>query len=175
MLAYRGLVKMIHETANVDKSAMIGKHTKIWDWCRVRENTNIGMYTILGKGVYVDNDFKIGNNVKIQNNVSVYRGVIIKDCVFVGPHVCFTNDKVPRAVTLDEKLKDEGFWSVTPIIVDKGASIGANATILPGVIIGEWSMVGAGSVVTKDVPPYTLVVGNPARVVCSVDKEGNKI
>ncbi|MEM3433520.1 MAG: acyltransferase, partial [Candidatus Methanomethyliaceae archaeon] len=119
---------------------------------------------ILGKGVYIDVGVTIGNNVKIQNYVSVYHGVIIEDGVFIGPHVCFTNDLLPRAINPDGSLKTGNDWTVTGTLVRRGASIGANSTIRCGVTIGEWAMVGAGSVVTQDVPPYGLVYGNPARL-----------
>jgi acetyltransferase-like isoleucine patch superfamily enzyme len=118
----------------------------------------------LGKGVYVDAGVTIGDHVKIQNYVSIYCGVTIEDGVFCGPHCVFTNDKQPRAVMPDGSLKSADDWVVTPILVRRGAAIGANATILCGVTIGQWAMVGAGSVVTHDVPDYGLVSGNPARL-----------
>lgn len=127
----------------------------------------IGECCILSKDVYVDHAVKIGSRCKIQNSVSIYNGVEIGDDVFVGPNACFTNDRVPRAFNTD--------WKITPTRVDKGASIGANATILCGVTIGAFAMVAAGSVVTKDVAPYTLVMGNPARAVASIDRDGNRV
>ena len=126
------------------------------------------------KNVYIDHHVSIGINVKIQNNVSVFHGVTIEDNVFVGPHVCFTNDKSPRAVNPDGTVKSAHDWVAEKTLVKKGASIGAAATILP-VIIGEWAMIGAGSIVTKDVPPYALVVGTPAKIVGYVCKCGKKI
>ena len=134
---------MIHSTACVSGTAKVGEGTKIWNWCHsVRENAVIGTNCILSKGVYIDSGVKIGNNVKIQNNVSVYHGVTIGDGVFVGPHVCFTNDKIPRAVNPDGSLKQANDWEVSPILVKKGAALGANSTILPGVTIGKWALVG---------------------------------
>lgn len=168
-------ITKIHDTADVSRQAVIGEGTKIWNWVQVRENSKIGKNCILSKGVYIDADVTIGNNVKIQNNVSVYHGVEIADGVFVGPHVCFTNDKNPRAINEDESLKSADDWKVSPIVVSKGASIGANSTVLPGVSIGEYALIGAGSVVTKDIPAYALAFGNPARVVGEVDKAGNII
>lgn len=156
---------MIHPTAQVDPRAKVGANTKIWNWVQVRENAEIGENTILSKGVYVDFAVKIGRNVKIQNNVSIYHGVTIEDGVFVGPHVCFTNDKFPRAINPDGSLKGASDWKVSTIMVRYGASIGANATILPGVTLGRFSMVGSGAVVTKDVPEHGLVAGSPARMI----------
>lgn len=152
----------IHPTAEVAPEAEIGEGTSIWNQSQVRERARIGAGCIIGKNVYVDTDVVIGSNVKIQNNVSVYHGVTIEDGVFVGPHVCFTNDRVPRAVNPDGSLKRDDDWAVVPILVRSGAAIGANSTILPGVIIGRWAMIGAGSVVTHDVGDHELVVGNPA-------------
>lgn len=165
----------IHPTADVSDQAQIGAGTRIWNWVQVRENTEIGENCILSKGVYIDANVKVGNNVKIQNNVSVYHGVEIEDGVFVGPHVCFTNDKNPRAINIDGSLKSGDDWQVTPIRVGKGASIGANSTILPGVTIGEFALIGAGSVVTKEIPAYSLAFGSPAKVMGEVDEAGNII
>jgi len=156
---------MIHDTARVDPQAKIGKNVKIWNWVQVRENAEIGDNTILSKNVYVDFGVRIGKNVKIQNNVSVYHGVTIEDGVFVGPHVCFTNDRIPRAINPDGSLKETSDWEVSPITVGYGSSIGANATILPGIRIGCFALIGAGSVVTKDVPDHGLFYGSPARLV----------
>lgn len=162
-----------HPTAEISDKAEIGKNTKIWHYVQIRENVHIGENCILGKGVYVDFGVKIGNNVKIQNGVDVFHGVTIEDGVFVGPHVCFTNDKNPRAIDEHGELKGNDDWKVEETVVKKGASIGANSTILPGITIGEYAMIGSGSVVTKDVPDNCLVYGNPARIHGSVDKKGN--
>jgi acetyltransferase-like isoleucine patch superfamily enzyme len=153
---------MIQATALVHPKAKIGEHVMIWNWVQVRENAEIGDGTIVSKGVYIDFEVKIGRNVKIQNNVSIYNGVTIEDGVFVGPHVCFTNDKRPRAINPDGTLKSASDWEVTPILIRTGASLGANSTILPGVTVGRFAMVGSGTVVTKDVLDYAVVVGNPA-------------
>ena len=157
----------IHPTANVSSEAEIGLGTKIWINTQIRERASIGYNCILSKDVYIDTGVIIGNGCKIQNSVSIYQGVTIEDDVFVGPNASFTNDKVPRAFNSD--------WKITKTLVQKGASLGANSTIICGVTLGEYSMVAAGSVVTKDVPPYSLVVGNPARVVAIIDKLGNKV
>jgi UDP-2-acetamido-3-amino-2,3-dideoxy-glucuronate N-acetyltransferase len=156
---------MIHETAQVHQSARVASSAKLWNWVQVREHADIGDNSIISKGVYVDAGVHIGRNVKIQNNVSVYHGVTIEDGVFVGPHACFTNDKRPRAINPDGSLKSADDWSVSPILLREGCSIGANATITPGVTIGRFAMVGAGAVVTHDVPDFGLVVGCPARLV----------
>lgn len=166
---------MIHATAQVDPRAKLGDGVRVWNWVQVRENAEIGENSILSKGVYVDFGVRIGRNVKVQNNVSVYHGVTIEDGVFVGPHVCFTNDKRPRAINPDGSLKGADDWEVAPIVVRRGASIGANSTILPGVSIGTFALVGAGSVVTKDVPPHAIVVGNPARIVGYACECGTKL
>jgi acetyltransferase-like isoleucine patch superfamily enzyme len=163
-----------HSTSEVSEKAKIGKGTKIWHYVQIREGAQVGADCILGKEVYVDFDVRIGDNVKIQNRVSIYHGVIIEDGVFIGPHVCFTNDKVPRAIDEEGNLKSTNDWSIGKILVKKGASIGAGSVILPNITIGEYAMIGAGSVVTKDVPDYALVYGNPARMYGRVDKAGNK-
>ncbi|RMF77382.1 MAG: N-acetyltransferase [Chloroflexi bacterium] len=164
----------IHDSATVETGADVGEGTKIWQICQIRSGASIGADCILGRGVFVDADVTIGNRVKIQNYVSVYTGVTIADGVFVGPHVCFTNDLKPRAVNPDMTLKSADDWTITPTRVEEGAAIGANSTIVCGVTIGRWAMIGAGSVVTKDVPAYTLVVGNPARQLGYVCACGNR-
>lgn len=155
----------IHSSSVVSDKARIGEGTQIWLYCQVREGVTIGKGCIFGKGVYVDADVTIGDNVKIQNNVSVFHGVTIEDGVFVGPHVCFTNDKVPRAVNPDMSIKAATDWKVSTTLVKAGAALGANATIVCGTVLGRWSMVASGAVVTKDVPDHALVAGNPARVI----------
>lgn len=155
----------IHPTADVSPQAEIGAGSSIWHQAQVREGARLGRNCIVGKGAYVDLDVQIGDNVKIQNYVSVYHGVEIEDGVFVGPHVCFTNDNLPRAVNPDGSLKSSDDWELGRILVKRGAALGANSTILPKVVIGEWALVGAGAVVTKDVPAHGMVAGNPARLI----------
>jgi UDP-2-acetamido-3-amino-2,3-dideoxy-glucuronate N-acetyltransferase len=153
----------IHSTAEVSEKASIGSGTSIWNQAQVREGARVGPGCVIGKNVYVDFDVVVGARVKIQNNSSLYHGVTVEDGVFIGPHVCFTNDKLPRAVNPDGSPKADDDWEVSPILVRSGAALGANSTILPGVTIGRWAMVGSGSVVTRDVEDYELVAGNPAR------------
>lgn len=157
----------IHPTANVSDKARIGAGTKVWINVQIRENAVIGENCIISKDVYIDHAVTIGDRCKIQNSVSVYNGVEIGSDVFVGPNVAFTNDKVPRAFNTD--------WKITPTRIGEGASLGANSTIICGITVGEYAMVAAGSVATRDVPPYTLVMGNPARVVARIDKAGNRV
>jgi UDP-2-acetamido-3-amino-2,3-dideoxy-glucuronate N-acetyltransferase len=157
----------IHPTANVSPQSDIGAGTKVWINVQVREKARIGRNCIISKDVYIDRSVTIGDRCKIQNSVSVYNGVEIGDDVFVGPNVTFTNDRVPRAFNTE--------WKITPTRIANGASLGANSTIICGITIGEFAMVAAGSVVTRDVPPYTLVMGNPARAVARIDKAGNRI
>lgn len=153
----------IHKTADVSDGTTLGNGTKVWNWVQVREGVTIGQRCALGKGVYIDSHVVIGNDVKIQNNASIFHGVTIEDGVFIGPHVCFTNDLYPRALNPDLSVKEPSDWMMTPTQVCFGAAIGANSTIRCGVIIGKWAMVGAGSVVVEDVPDYCLVYGVPAR------------
>jgi UDP-2-acetamido-3-amino-2,3-dideoxy-glucuronate N-acetyltransferase len=157
----------IHPTAEVSKEASILRGTSIWNQAQIRENAKIGLGCNIGKDVYVDFDVKIGNYVKIQNGISIYHGVEIEDDVFLGPHMTFTNDKFPRAWNGDFKLY--------PTLIKRGASIGAHATLICGITIGEYAMIGAGSVVTKDVPPHALVLGNPAKFIGLVCKCGQII
>lgn len=150
----------VHESSYVDQGAKVGKGTKIWHFCHITSGAEIGENCSLGQNVFVAKNVRIGNHVKIQNNVSVYEGVILEDYVFCGPSMVFTNVKTPRSAYPRNTSDDYG---VT--LVKRGASIGANATVVCGVTIGEWAFVGAGAVVTKDVPPYAQVAGVPARVI----------
>ena len=157
----------IHPSAHVSPEAIIGEGTSIWINVQLREGVRVGKHCVISKDVYLDKDVVIGDRCKLQNGVSVYHGVTIGDAVFVGPHAMFTNDRVPRAFN--------AAWVVTPTRVERGASIGANATIVCGTTIGAYAMVAAGSVVTKDVPAYALVRGNPARFVSWINRSGEKV
>jgi acetyltransferase-like isoleucine patch superfamily enzyme len=165
----------IHPTAEVEAGASIGEGTKIWHLVHVRRGAEIGESCVLARGVFIDAGVRVGARTKIQNYVSVYHGVTIEEGVFVGPHVCFTNDLRPRAVNADLTAKSADDWVLGQTLVRRGAAIGANSTIVCGITIGEWAMVGAGSVVTRDVPDHALVVGNPARMVGYVTAAGVKV
>ncbi|MHB8716147.1 MAG: acyltransferase [Sulfuricaulis sp.] len=161
----------IHPSAEVHPSATLGSGTKIWNGVQIRERAVIGEHCNLGKDVYIDVNVKLGNRVRIQNGVSIYDGVNLGDDVFVGPHVCFTNDLYPRAFNRN--------WKLIETYVHKGASIGAGATIVCGTTIGEYALVGVAAVVTHDVPPHGLVMGNPARLKgyvckCGIPIEGSR-
>ena len=156
----------IHSSAFIEENTKIGRGSKIWHHSQIRAGAEIGDNCILGKGVFIDTNVKIGNNVKIQNYVSVYQGVTINDDVFIGPHAVFTNDLTPRAT---------GTWKIVTTSVEKGVSIGANATIRCGITLKSYSMIGAGAVVTKSVPPHHLVFGNPARFHSYVCYCGEKL
>ena len=165
----------IHPSALVEDGAHIGEHSKIWHQSQIRVGARIGESCVLGRGVFVDTNVVIGDLVKIQNYVSVYHGVTIEDGVFVGPHVVFTNDKIPRAIAPDGSPKSGTDWEIVPTLVRYGAAIGANAVLVCGVTVGRWAMVGAGAVVTRDVPDYGLVVGNPARLIGYVCPCGRRL
>jgi acetyltransferase-like isoleucine patch superfamily enzyme len=169
------MAPIIHATAEVADSARIGEGTRIWHHSQVRPDAQIGSNCNIGKGVYIDAGVRIGDNVKIQNYVSVYHGVTVEDGVFIGPHVCFTNDMRPRAINVDGSPKAVDDWVLSETLVKRGAAIGANSTVRCGITIGEWAMVGSGSVITRDVPAYGLVFGNPAHLHGFVCPCGEKL
>ena len=157
-----------HESAYVDEDCVVGAGTKIWHFSHIMSNCIIGECCNIGQNVVISPEVKLGRNVKIQNNVSVYTGVICEDDVFLGPSMVFTNVINPRsAVTRKNEYK--------PTILRRGASVGANATIVCGNEIGEYALIGAGSVITKPVPAYALVVGNPARQIGWVSEYGHRL
>ena len=159
----------VHESSYVDDDVVIGEDTKIWFFCHIQSGARIGKNCSLGQNVNVSNNVVIGDSCKIQNNVSLYEGVVLEDGVFCGPSCVFTNDLTPRAGY------PKGHENYRKTLVKKGASIGANATIVCGHTIGRYAMVAAGAVVTRDVPDYVLVAGIPAKIMGGVDKEGNRV
>ncbi|WP_058306697.1 acyltransferase [Gracilibacillus massiliensis] len=161
------MTAIVHPSSYIDANVSIGERTKIWHFCHVQAEVQIGTNCTLGQNVNISSRVKIGNNVKIQNNVSVYEGVELEDYVFCGPSMVFTNDLTPRSKF------PKGRENYLRTIVKYGASIGANATIVCGNTIGSWAMVAAGAVVTKDVPDYALVAGVPAEQINWVCECGN--
>jgi len=159
-----------HDTAVIDEKISIGNGTKIWHFSHIQSGAVIGENCSLGQNVNVGNNVKIGNSVKIQNNVSVYEGVELEDYVFCGPSMVFTNILLPRC---EFPQRGSEFYDKT--LVKKSASIGANATIVCGNTIGQYAMIGAGAVITKDVPDFALILGNPGKIVGWVDKNGSRL
>jgi UDP-2-acetamido-3-amino-2,3-dideoxy-glucuronate N-acetyltransferase len=160
----------VHPSAVVDAGAVVGEGTKIWHFCHVMPSARIGAHCSLGQNVFVANRVVVGDHVKIQNNVSLYEGVVLEDYVFCGPSMVFTNVRTPRSAY--PRNTSDDYQTTT---VRRGASIGANATVVCGVTIGAWAFIGAGAVVTKDVPDYALVIGVPGRVVGWVSEAGHTL
>jgi len=160
--------KQIHETAVIDPGAEIGEGTRVWHFCHLMPGARVGRNCVLGQNVFVDNNVSVGDGCKVQNNVSIYNGVQLEEEVFIGPSVVFTNVINPRAFI-------ERKHEFKPTLIERGASIGANATIVCGIRIGAYALIGAGAVVTRDVPAFAKMVGNPARQIGWVDKEGNSV
>jgi UDP-2-acetamido-3-amino-2,3-dideoxy-glucuronate N-acetyltransferase len=165
----------IHPTADVSCRAEVGPGTRIWHQAQVREGASIGRKCVLGKGVYVDVNVRIGDRCKLENGVSVFHGFNLDDGVFLGPGAMLLNDKQPRAITPDGRLKSDSDWIAAEGHVGYGASIGGGAILLPGVAVGRFAMVGSGAVVTRDVPDYGLAFGNPARLHGFVCPCGDKL
>ena len=159
-----------HESCYIEKNVKIGNGTKIWHFSHVQSGARIGRNCSIGQNVNIGNNVQIANHVKIQNNVSVYEGVELEDYVFCGPSMVFTNIKVPRS-----EFPQKGTEYYVKTLVKNSASIGANATILCGITIGEYAFIGSGAVVTKDVPAHALIIGNPGRVSGWVDKKGQQV
>jgi len=165
----------VHPLARVEAGAVIGSGTRVWANVQVRRGARIGTECVIGTGVTVDVDVVIGDRCKVQNGALLYRGVTLGDGVFVGPAAVLTNDRSPRAATPEGAVLGDDDWDVAPIVVEGGATIGANATVIAGVRIGAWSMVGAGAVITRDVLPHALVVGVPARQLAWVCACGQRV
>ena len=164
----------VHESAEIDDDVVIGDRTRIWANVQVRAGARIGQDCSFGRNSFVDLDVIVGDRVKVQNNASLYEGVVLEDGVFIGPHVIFTNDRLPRAITPDGRLKTTDDWELGATIVRTGAALGAGVVVVTGTEIGRWAMVGSGTVVTRDVPEHGLVVGNPGRIVGYVSAAGTR-
>jgi UDP-2-acetamido-3-amino-2,3-dideoxy-glucuronate N-acetyltransferase len=160
----------VHESSYIDKSVKIGNGTDIWHFSHVQKGAQIGKNCTLGQNVNVANNVVIGNYVKVQNNVSIYEGVELEDYVFCGPSMVFTNIQKPRS-----EFPQKGSNYYVRTLIKKSVSIGANCTIVCGITIGRYAFIGAGSVVTKDVPDHALIIGNPGRQVGWVCKKGNRL
>ena len=166
----------LHEPdAVVSPSAFVGEGTKVWGLAQIRENVSIGSHCVIGRGAYVGAGVEIGDNCKIQNDALIYEPARLGDGVFVGPGSVLTNDKSPRAVNPDSTQKTVADWEPAGVVVETGASIGARAVCIAPVIIGAWSMVAAGAVVTKDVAPFALVQGVPAQQTGWVGRAGRPL
>lgn len=155
----------VHPTATVEAGATLGAGTSIWHHAQVRAGAHVGANCVVGKGVYIGADVHVGDRCKIQNYALVFEGASVADGVFIGPAAVLANDRFPRAITPEGQLKGAHDWALGRVVVEEGAAIGAGAIVVPDARIGRWSMIGSGSVVTADVEPHQLVVGNPARAI----------
>jgi UDP-2-acetamido-3-amino-2,3-dideoxy-glucuronate N-acetyltransferase len=153
----------VHPSADLEADVTVGPGTSIWQRAQVRAGARIGAECVIGRDAFIDTGVPIGDRVKIQNAALVYHGVTVEDGVFIGPNAILTNDRLPRAVTADGRLARADDWEVSPILLRSGASIGAGAVVVAGTTVGRFALVGAGAVVTRDVPDHALVAGNPAR------------
>lgn len=165
----------VHPTAIIEDNVEIGVGTKIWHFAQIRKDAKIGKNCVIGNSVFIDETSIIGDNCKIQNHAIIYHQAIIENGVFIGPNVCFTNDQMPRAVNPNGSIKGDSDWKALVIYIGTGSAIGGHSVITPGVTIGKWVIVGAGSVITRDVPDFTLIYGNPARIRGFVCKCGEKL
>jgi len=166
---------MAHDLSIIENGVEIGNATRIWQFAHIREDVKIGSDCVIGNSAYIGPGVEIGSRVKIQNGCLIYEPAVISSDVFLGPRVILTNDKKPRSVSPEGVLKIASDWNKQGVVIGKGASIGAGSILIAPVKIGPWTMVGAGSVVTKDTKPYSLIYGNPARQVGWVSKSGDKL
>jgi UDP-2-acetamido-3-amino-2,3-dideoxy-glucuronate N-acetyltransferase len=153
----------IHPTADIEAGVSVGAGSSVWHRAQVRAGARIGAECIVGRDAFIDEGVTIGHRVKIQNAALVYHGVTVEDGVFIGPNAILTNDRFPRAITRSGELARADDWTVSPILLRRGCSIGAGAVVVAGTVVGRFATVGAGAVVTRDVPDHALVAGNPAR------------
>ena len=166
---------MIHPTAEVSPRAQVDPSARVWHYAQLREGSVVGANCMIGRGAYVDRDVTIGDNVKVQNDALIYHGATIESGVFIGPQACLANDRTPRAITPDGRLRSADDWETGRVTVKYGASIGAGAVLVPDVTIGRFAMVAAGAVVTHDVPDQGLVMGIPAIFVGHVCYCGRRL
>jgi UDP-2-acetamido-3-amino-2,3-dideoxy-glucuronate N-acetyltransferase len=162
----------IHPSAEVHESVSLGDLVKVWQMSHIRENVSIGSNSNIGRNVYIGPGVSIGDNCKIQNNSLIYEPAVLGNGVFIGPGVILTNDSYPRAINSDGSIKSEKDWVAVGVVIEEGASIGANSVCIAPVKVGAWSLIGSGAVITKDVIPHSLMVGNPARQIGWVGKAG---
>lgn len=165
----------IMDSADVAEDARIGDGSAVWHLAQVREGAVLGANCIIGRGAYIGTGVRLGDNCKVQNYALVYEPASLADGVFIGPAVVLTNDRYPRSISPDGSIKSPDDWEPAGVRVERGASIGANSVVVAGVTIGAWALVAAGSVVTRDVPPYGLVVGNPARRIGWAGPSGRRM
>ena len=169
------MVNFVHETADIDDNVEIGESARIWHYAQVRGGAKIGEGCIIGRGAYIGSGVHVGRNSKVQNYALVYEPAVIEEGVFIGPAAVLTNDQFPRSITPEMGLKSGDDWVAVGVTIRTGASIGARAVCVAPVIIGKWATVGAGAVVTKDVPDFALMLGVPARRVGWVGKHGHPL
>jgi len=165
----------VHPTAIIEEGAKIGKDTKIWHRAQIRKGASLGEECSVGANAYIDQNVQVGNRVKIQNLCLVYDGVTLEDGVLVGPNVTFTNDLYPRAINPDGSLKGIDDWVKTKTLVKKGASLGAQSSVLCGITVGEWALISMAAVAVKNVPDYGLIVGSPGKLVGFVDPSCHRL
>jgi acetyltransferase-like isoleucine patch superfamily enzyme len=165
----------IHASASVDPKAMLGEGTRVWNNAQVREGARIGRDCVIGSGAYVDANVRVGDRVKIENGALLFTGARVDDGAFIGPQACLANDRRPRAVTPEGRLKTAADWRIEQVHVERGASLGAQSVIVPPSTIGKFALVAAGAVVVGDVAAHTVVAGNPARPIGRVCKCGERL